>query len=145
MASDRPAHGTLLQLKLAGVFTTVGLRAEIGGVQSELNIRDTTHLDSQYVTKRPAIVDLGSMSLTLFFDPDDTMHTTLRLRAIAPPATGPDLWKLIYNTPDTTPPHDDFSGYLTKFNVMVGGPMDTVKAECEIAITDAFAATAGVP
>jgi hypothetical protein len=143
--TDHPAHGTLLQLKITSTFTTIGLRAEIGGMEPELKTRDVTHLDSTYVTKRATLPDLGKLSFKLWFDPNDTVtHTVLRAKIYTPPAA-PDEWKLIYNDGDTTPANDDFKGILTKFTVTPGGPMDTVTADCEIELTDLFTPTAGTP
>jgi len=143
-AKDRPAKGTLLQLKVGSTYTTIGLRAEIGDIDPELKVRDVTDLDSTSVKKRAAIPDLGKLSGKLWFDPNDTTHISMRALVYSPP-DDPNEWKVVYNTGDTTPANDVFKGILTKFKVAVGGPMDTLTADFEIDITDEFTPSAGTP
>lgn len=139
---DRPSKGTMLQLKIASTYTDIGLRAEIGDIDPELKMRDVTDLDSTSVKKRPAIPDLGKLSGKLWFDPDDATQGAMRALLYNPPAD-PSEWKVVYNTGDAVPANDAFKGFLTKFKVGVGGPMDTLTADFEIEITDVFTPTAG--
>lgn len=143
-ATDHPAHGTTLSIKIASTFTVIGEVAEINDLAPEVKVREVTTLSSTSVKKRPAIVDFGKLALKVWLDPDDTTHILLRARVYSPIATL-DEFKLTYNTGDTTPPFDDFMGFLTKFTTTVGGPMDTVTGAMEIEITDTFTSTAGTP
>lgn len=143
-AKSHGSAGTLLAIKISSTFTTIGLRVELKGPASSLEMRKVTHLDSTSVEKAPAIPDLGTLSGTIYFDPDDTTHILCRARVLTPPAT-PDEFKLTYPTEDTTKPFDDFFGYFAKFEVNPGTVMDTRTADFEIEITTSLTATPGTP
>ena len=137
-----PGLGTLLKLKIAGTFTTIGQRVSIEGPDAELGIRDTTHLDSQYKGKRPTLPDLGKISLKVFYDPNDTTHQTARAKVFTPPST-PDLFQLAYADGLGTNAIDAFSGYIKKWTPNGMEVEETLGADVEIEITDAYTFTAG--
>ncbi|GAC1475644.1 MAG: hypothetical protein NVSMB9_28530 [Isosphaeraceae bacterium] len=143
-ATTLPGLGTLLQLKIAGIFTTIGERVELDGPDTTLGIRDTTHLDSPYKAKRPTITDLGKLSGKCFFDPNDlTTHTIVRNKVFAAPSA-PDLYQLVYNdSKTTTHATDAFSGFLVKFKPTGMKVDDSLQFEFELELTDAFTATQG--
>ncbi len=109
-----PGAGTLFQISIASVYTTVGQRVTITGPSIEVNNADTTHLDSATVTNRPTLADGGEVSLQIFFDPTDTVsHQTLAGLASTKLITN---FKLIFAV---TGPNNTytFAGFLTKYEV----------------------------
>lgn len=142
--TDLPAKGTLLQLKIAGTFTTIGQRVSLDGPDAQLGIRNPTHLDSSYVAKRPTLPDLGKMSGKLLFDPNDTVHPVMRAKVFSPPAA-PDDFKLIFADGFTTPASEVFKGYVTKFTPTGIEVEANLEADFEIEITDSYTFTAGTP
>jgi hypothetical protein len=138
-----PGLGTLLQIKIGGVWTTIGQRVSIEGPDAELGIRDVTNLDSVYKGKRPTLPDLGKLTLKVFYDPNDGTHEACRARVFAPPST-PDLFQLIWNDEmESTHATDAISGFITKWTPNGMEVEETVGADVEIDLTDSYAFTAG--
>lgn len=109
-----PGAGTLLQISIASVYTTIGQRVSIKGPSVEVNNADTTHLDSSTVTSRPTLADGGEVSIQVFFDPTDSVsHQELAALASTKATTS---FKLIFNVagPNNT---YSFSGYLNKYEL----------------------------
>jgi hypothetical protein len=75
-----PGKGTLLQHGVTGspaVYTTIVQRTEIDGPESEMETRDTTHLDSEAREFASTILNGGEASLNLEYDPGEDTHTLL--------------------------------------------------------------------
>jgi hypothetical protein len=144
MANKVPGKGTKLQIKISSTFTDIGNRTVIEKDDIDVEMRDVTDLDSTAKAYRPGLPDWGTLTLTIFFDPDDTTHILLRDRARTPTQTI-DEWKLIYNTGDTTPPNDDVKGYVKSFSETGMEPNGTLTAKLVIQLTDQYTPTAGTP
>ena len=144
MANFVPGKGTLLKMKISGTFTAIANRVEIEGPDAELGIRKTTNLDSTFEGKRPTVPDLGQVTMTVFYDPNDSAHGTARARVFSPPSA-PDLFEIIWADGDTTPSQDAFSGYITKWTPTGIKVDDTLQAKVTIELTDAYTFTAGTP
>ncbi len=110
-----PSHGTLLQLDIATVFTTIGSRITINGPNMSPVLVDGTDLDdtdTQMIIS--GLVDLGEVSLTIHFLPTDTTHKLLHnLAAGASRQTADSNWKIIFADSGATV--WSFSGPISSF------------------------------
>ncbi len=151
MAKVTVGEGTLLQIKISTVYTTIGQRVSISGPSITVNPVPTTHLDSLSKTSRPSRQpDPGQMKLSLFYDPNDTVtHAVLRSRVnkLATIATVPtvDLWQLVYNDGNTTPAMDAFPGYVTQWEENGMEEDGNLGADVTIQLTDTPVFTPGTP
>jgi len=112
-----PGKGTILQMKIATVFTTIASRVELKGPAPELEMLESTDLDSTQKEYLPGIPDGGDVEGTLWFNPNNAVHATMRDRVYSPQAANvTDEFKLIYpDNSSTTPANEDFTGFIYKF------------------------------
>jgi hypothetical protein len=142
MADTVPGEGTLLQIKIASVFTTIGNRVSIGGPASEVNAVDKTNLDSTLREYRPSqIPEAGRLSLSVFYDPNDSTHQILPSRVKTPGTI--DDFKLIFNDGMGTPANETFSGFVTKFEKNGMEVDGNLGADVEIQLTTLVTSTEG--
>lgn len=115
--SKLPGKGTLLQLGDGGspseTFTTIADRVQIGGPNMSVGSRETTHLDSDAKEFEPTIPDGGDLTMTLFYDPNETTHQGLTGLVAAPANVH---WKLVFNDGMATPANYLLNGHITGFN-----------------------------
>src|SRR4051812_27154452 len=72
MATTRPGEGTLLQIKVSTVYTTLGLMEEIDGPEvTAAAVKKTTLADAIHKYRKSRQADPGKISFKLQFDPDD--------------------------------------------------------------------------
>jgi hypothetical protein len=134
MAQAWPALGTTIAIDEAyppsGTYSLIGEVIKIGNAGGgEVGKRDTTNLSSTIKTYAPTIPDPGDLSITLNFDPTDSVHKFVRNLQGTPP-TPPYVsnnFKITFNTGSTTstsvvagfvsgldgPTADDVDGNLT--------------------------------
>lgn len=100
-ATVLPGQGTLLQhatitAGTVGTYVTIAERVTIGGPNMSVGEAVTTSLDDAIVKTRGTILDVGELSLTIWYDPTDATHMALTTSFLDP--THPiDGWKLIFN------------------------------------------------
>lgn len=114
-ATRRQAKGTVLQLSIASVFTTVALVKKIDYPDDEVQFMDGTALDSTFVEDGQAtgLVTPGSTSIDLFYDPLDSVHQQVITKKLA--LTECD-WKITNpNVGGTTAHSCTFKGIVKKF------------------------------
>ena len=134
MATKRQAKGTVLQLSIASVFTTVALVKKIDYPDDETQFTDGTSLDSTN-TEDGVVTGLstpGMCSADLFYDPLDSVHQALIASRIG---RSTEAWKITNPNVGGTLAHAcTFSGVIKKFkpSANVGGLLE---ASCEIKLT----------
>jgi hypothetical protein len=130
------AQGIIIARFGATAFETIPNVVSFQGPGGQASVIDVTNLTSTAKEKRVGLRDEGQLSLSLHFDPDDTVHLGLRLdrsnRArrqykitftdTAPAATPAATWTTW-----------TFYGYVTQFSVQ-GGVDAVVEASVTIEI-----------
>lgn len=115
MATKRAAKGTVLQISISSVFTTVAFVKKIDFPDDETQFYDGTALDSTDVEDgTPTNMSVpGSISADLFFDPLDTTHQLLITSRVAHTI---ESWKITNpNIGTSTKLTCTFSGAIKKF------------------------------
>lgn len=131
-----PGKGTLLQVSISSVFTTVAQRVSLDGPDRSVGTAETTTLDSTAKTFRATIVDNGTVGGKLYFDPQDATHLYLIGLVDTP---GMASWKL--TVPDADATVFAFSGILTKLKMTGMEVEGNLEAEFEIKISGAVTHT----
>jgi hypothetical protein len=135
MPITRPGEGTILMLKIASTFTEIAEVHEIDGPEMTVAAIAKTALTSPHKRYRSSRQpDPGTISLKLYFDPNDTtdVHQLLYSK-VAQPNTVNDDFKLVFVDDMTVPAHALFSGFFTKFKLTGMTTEDAnLEAECEI-------------
>ncbi|MEI8019653.1 MAG: phage tail tube protein [Schlesneria sp.] len=115
MATKRIAKGTVLQLSIASVFTTVALCKKIDFPDDETEFYDGTALDStDKEDGTPTGFGVpGSLSADLFYDPLDSVHQKLLTSRAAKTV---ETWQITNpNIGATTHLICSFTGAIKKF------------------------------
>lgn len=144
MAAELAGLGTVLQIKISGSYVTIPCVQDISWDGYERAMREVTCLTSTSRKFRPAILDFGEVSATIFYDPNDTTHQALVTKLTTPPAS-PDEFKLIYVDGNTTPANVLFKGYITQFPITGIEIEGSVESQIAIKVTDLVTHTAGTP
>lgn len=144
MAAELAGLGTVLQIKISGSFTTIPCVQSASWDGYERVMRQTACLDSLSFKKRPAILDLGQITVTIFYDPNDTTHQAMMTKFITPPST-PDEFKIIYPDGNTTKANVVLKGYISAFPITGIEVEGTIESQITIDVTDTVTHTAGIP
>ena len=132
MVAKIASHGTLLQLDIAAVFTTIGSRITIDGPNQQPVLADGTDLDDATVQMIiSGLVDAGELSMTIHFLPSDTTHKLLHNKLHS--QTADSDWKLIFSDATTWSFSGPISGFECPTNVQSDG---TVQGTLTIKIND---------
>lgn len=115
-----------------GTFTAVDGLTSIDGPKSEMGTVDTTNLTSTVKTTRPTLVDPGTVTATGQYDPEDTVHQSLKTAFDAGTIL---FWKETFNT--VTPKVASYQGYLTSFEVSGIEPEENLTFSFTIQLTTA--------
>ena len=126
MAAKRIAKGTVLQISISSVFTTVAQVKKIDYPDDETQFFDGTGLDSTDVEDGiPTGFSIpGSVSADLFYDPLDAVHQKLISSRIAHTI---ESWKITNPNIGATTAHScTFTGAIKKFkpSAAVGGALE---------------------
>lgn len=97
MAKKIKGAGTLLQAYISGSYTTVAQRVKVEGPDGSNELVDTSDLDSTAVERNPTIPDGGDVTLSIWFDPNESTHTQLETWRTSPPSTAP-LFQVVFPT-----------------------------------------------
>lgn len=103
-------QGTLLQLSISSVFTTIAQRVKVVANEVTRAKIDTTDLDSTWETSIPGIPRGGEIELEINYDPGNATHAALWTSLGA--GTVED-WKLILA--DAGAAAFAFEGWITSF------------------------------
>ena len=117
MANKIPGKGTLLKAEFtpgSNTFTTISQRVTIDGPTYETRIQEVTDLDSSAAIYLPTIADFGEVSGQIYFDPDESTHTSMIGLIEADPLIAID-WQVVFT--DATPSTYEFTGILTSFEI----------------------------
>ncbi len=115
MATKRISKGTVLQLSISSVFTTVGQVKKIDFPDDETEFYDGTALDStdKEDGEPTGFGTPGSMSADLFYDPLDSVHQKLLTSRAAKTK---ESWQITNpNIGATTALKCSFTGAIKKF------------------------------
>lgn len=145
--TDIPGAGTTLQLQIASVYTDVPGATDISWDGLKRSVRNPTSLTSPAVVKKPGMPDFGQIKLKVYFDPNNTVHTTLRTRLLtAAAAATVDNWKLIYADGLSTPADAEFTGFISEFGHASGdAETGTMTADMTVEVNTVTAFNLGSP
>jgi hypothetical protein len=139
-----PAQGTTVGIAetntatyaLINLITTFGQAG--GGTVGE---RDTTVLASTVHTNAPTIPDNGEFTISLLFDPTDTVHMFVRALKDVPYTAGFNNIKVTYND-GGTPSTDVFGAWVKEFDGINGDDVDaSLTADVTFRVTGAVTHT----
>lgn len=136
MARDIPSAGTILQIKLEGVYTDIPLCTDINWEGYERAVRSPTHLLSDAVPKKPGMPNFGQITATVWYDPADATHKALRDRNLLTAAeysANLDSFKIIYADGYDTPAEVEISGFVSQFSQQFTDP-ETGTAQCSLTV-----------
>jgi hypothetical protein len=140
-----PGEGTLLQHGTSGgspTYTTITRRTVIDGPEMAIAAIEDTDLDASAHTYRPSqIQEGGTISLKIYYNPDDTTH--LLLVGFMTPPTAIQNWRIVIPNDGTHKTNVVFTGIMTKFKVTGMEIEKNVEAEVEIKVSGLVAITAG--
>lgn len=105
-----PAKGTLLQMEIAEVFTTVAQRVSIDPPEMTREKIETTDLDSDAETSIAGIIRPGDVSMTCNIDPANATHQALWA---AYQDGGVNSYKLVYA--DAKQSEDEFDAWISSY------------------------------
>lgn len=130
--------GTLLQLSIASVFTTIAQRVEIEPPERSRVDIETTDLDSTNGTYIPcAVLQNGELRLKVWHDASQATHAALLASLAA--GTSSESWKMIFS--DTGAEVDAFSGFLKSYKKGTAKVADLIDATIVIKISGAITNT----
>lgn len=105
-----PAKGTLLQLEIASVYTTVAQRVRVAPPERTREEIDTTDLDSDDESSIPGIRRGGEVELVCNYDPANATHAAL----LTSYNNGTvESWKVVYA--DSGAGEDSFDGWISSY------------------------------
>lgn len=126
------AQGITIARMGASTYETIPNVVSFSGPGGSAQVIDVTNLSSTAKEKRMGLADEGSLTLTLHYDPDNTVHDGLRTdRANRTRAQ----FRITFTDP--TPTTWTFYGYVTGFSVQ-GGVDAVVEAQVTIEIDGAI-------
>lgn len=114
------------------VINVVSINAPDG----EMGKAETGHLKSTIKTKRPTLLDPGTVSLTIQWIPKDTVHQAVRALYYAKEQK---TWEITYSDGS----EDEFEGFITKFTPSAGGNEENLTAEVVIQVNSVVRFTPG--
>jgi hypothetical protein len=133
-----PALGTTIALKIAAAYVPLCEVTELGGPESAIGEVSTTTLCSPIKTTRPTLLDPGTVSFSLNFDPASTNHMLL-LTNFAAKVTSD--WQISFpTTPKAT--LASFSGFITKATPNAGGEEENLTLAVEVRVNSTIVWTA---
>lgn len=119
--------GELTILKLG--LMAVGELQEVGGPESSVAEVETTPLGASHKRFRPSkVVESGTVSFKVFYDPTNPTHETIRNYGIA--ASEIVAWELLYSDGSA----DLFNGFVTSASVSGTEQESEVMLEIEVRI-----------
>jgi hypothetical protein len=122
------AQGITIARFGASAFETIPNVVSFQGPGGQASVIDVTNLSSTSKEKRVGLRDEGQLSLSLHFNPDDTVHQGLRTDRANRTRR---QFKITFT--DATPATWTFYGYVTQFSVQ-GGVDAVVEASVTIEI-----------
>jgi len=132
MANKIKALGTLLQVSISGTYTTIAQRASIEPAAVEIDMKETTELDSTFVERRPTLPDPGDLMVKVWLDPNDVGHKYLRDSNAAASSTA-ESFKLIFPSSPTSTA--TFAGYVQSYKPGGIDPKGYLEADIKIQLS----------
>jgi hypothetical protein len=135
MPADLPGLGTILECKpvTTAAYVAIPQVQTIEPSGMEVGERNPTHLGSTIVQKKPIILNGGELAVTIFFDPNDSVHRYL-FTACTAKSTG-QSFKMKYLDGNATAAYLEVLGYVKSFEQGGFEVEGTVEATATIAIT----------
>lgn len=95
-----------------GTYTEIEGVKSISGFNHSTNDIDLTVLASTVKVFAPGVPDAGEIGITVYFDPDNTLHAALRAQSLSPASKN---WKI--SITDGTPTSYTWGGYVKGFEL----------------------------
>lgn len=115
--NDIPGAGSTIAILLTSTMTVIPGAYEISWDGFKQNTRNPTGLTDGRVRKKPGLPDFGTVKFKCYFDPNNTVHQSLRDRVKnGTPTAALDSWQIIYADGSTSPANANISGFLSEFN-----------------------------
>jgi hypothetical protein len=131
-----PGKGTLLQLSISSVFTTISQRVQVTPPDMENPRQDTTNLDNTWRTNRSTIPDGGTVGMIIQYDAAAVTHAALWTSFVA--GTTED-WKIVFT--DTGAAEIPWSGHIEKFTFGEADVDNLILATLAITVSGAVTIT----
>lgn len=144
ITTDVPGLGTKLQVYISAAYVDIPEVSDIEWGDFSVSFRNPNTLASRLVKKRPTTTNLGKITSTLWFDPNDPTHQQLQTWVLTPPSA-PIQFKLVYADGQTTPTSVLFEGFIAEFPMAGMTTDDTLNSKFAIEVTDVFTPTPGTP
>ncbi|MFN0197990.1 MAG: hypothetical protein ACKVT0_14690 [Planctomycetaceae bacterium] len=96
--ASKPVQGTILQVEISSVFTTIPGLTNIKSADFDVGERDTTDLESTYMEREPTLLTIGHVTAEGKLNHSNVVHRQLIADMAAVPATVRN-YKIIH--PDT--------------------------------------------
>lgn len=134
--SFTPGKGTLLQLSISSVFTTISQRVQVTAPDMENPKLDTTNLDNTWRTNRSTIPDGGEVGLIIQYDAGAVTHAALWASFQAGTT---EAWKIVFT--DTGAAEIAWSGHIAKFSFGEADVDNLILATLTITVSGAVVIT----
>jgi len=131
-----PGKGTLLQLSIAAVFTTISQRVQVTAPDMENPRIDTTNLDSTWRTNRASLPDGKEVAMTIQYDAAAVTHAALWTSFQAGTT---EAWKIIFA--DTGAAEVAWNGHIEKFSFGDADVDNLILANITITVSGAVTIT----
>jgi len=131
-----PGKGTLLQLSISTVFTTISQRVQVTPPEMENPKIDTTNLDNTWRTNVASIPDGGSVGMLLQYSAAAVTHAALWTSFQAGTT---EAWKIVLT--DAGAAEIAWSGHLEKFSFGEADVDNLVLATLMITVSGAVVIT----
>lgn len=135
MSNSLAGFDTKLYIKIDSTYTEIPELSQIEHGDFSVSFRNPNTLASRTVVKRPTLVNLGKVSATVFYLPNNSVHQELRDDVLSPPSS-PREFRLEYADGMAVPAHVDFKGFVAAFPVSGIEVEGTVESKFEIEVTD---------
>lgn len=128
-------QGNLAVLKhgVSSTYTAIAQVVSIDGPDIKVGSCDNTVLGATVKVSRGTIPDNGTVSMTIFFDPQNTLHKSIYGFA-ATPST--EQWEIAFGDTGTTT--CAFTGYISGFKVNGMEVESNLGADIEITVASAL-------
>jgi len=131
-----PGKGTLLQLSISSVFTTISQRVQVLPPAMKNPRFDTTNLDNTWRSTRATIPDGGEVNMIIQYDASQVTHAALWTSFQA--GTN-EAWKIILT--DTNTAEIAWSGHIEEFSFDAAEVENVLQANLKIAVNGAIVIT----
>jgi hypothetical protein len=135
-----PGKGTILQVEIASVYTTIANRVEISGPSAEMGEFDVSDLDSSVLQTVATMLDPGELTMKVWYDPNLAGHIQLNTDLAAGTVRN---YKLKYADGLTTNAQAVFPAFVKKFERNGMKLLEYVGADLVLRVTGTITNTAG--